>query len=205
MMQGSYAGIMQTDGWNMSSHERKPCILVFAGPNGSGKSSVTKTQKIVGEYINADLIKEQKGCTDLEAAIEAEKLREYLLSHRMDFTFETVLSTSRNLLLLRRAKEAGYYIRVIFILTVDSSINVRRVEDRVRKGGHDVPEDKIRSRYIRSLQNLKELYKTVDDLWIYDNSGDYPCLIAVVQDCRLQYCKNTFWDKDAVLQLFEQE
>ena len=148
----------------MYSVDRQPQLLVFAGPNGSGKSTVTKFQNIVGEYVNADKIKIPKGCSDLEAAQQAEKMREFLLAHRIDFTFETVLSTSRNLHLIQRAHEAGYYIRVIFILTIDSSINVRRVADRVKNGGHDVPEEKIHSRDQKSLANIRELYKFVDDL-----------------------------------------
>lgn len=186
----------------MYSPERKPQLLVVAGPNGSGKTTVTRSEKIVGEYINADKIKALKDCTDLEAAQEAERLRELLLSHRMDFTFETVLSTPRNLLLLQRAKQAGYYVRVIFVLTNDSSINVQRVSDRVRNGGHDVPEEKIRSRYVKSLQNLKELYKVCDDLLVFDNSGDGPVLIGTVHDRRLLYYENDRWSRDEVLKLF---
>ena len=187
----------------MSSYDRRPKLLVFAGPNGSGKSTVTKSDQIVGEYVNADRIKAIKGCSDLEAAQEAERLREYLLKLRMDFTFETVLSTPRNLLLLQRAHEAGYYIRVIFILTNDSSINVQRVAERVSKGGHDVPEEKIRSRYTRSLENLKELYKITDDLLVYDNSGDAPVLVCTVHDKRLTYYDNEPWSQEAVAELFQ--
>ena len=106
-MTADSAGITRMGGWNMSSTDKKPRLLVFAGPNGSGKSTVTSAQKIVGEYVNADRIKQIKGCSDLEAAQEAERLREYLLEHRMDFSFETVLSTPRNLLLIHRS--AGVY------------------------------------------------------------------------------------------------
>ena len=189
----------------MYSVDRQPQLLVFAGPNGSGKSTVTKFQNIVGEYVNADKIKIAKGCSDLEAAQQAEKMREFLLAHRIDFTFETVLSTSRNLHLIQRAHEAGYYIRVIFILTIDSSINVRRVADRVKNGGHDVPEEKIHSRYQKSLANIRELYKFVDDLWIYDNSGVAPVLICTVHDNILQYHANVQWSKEKVLELFYRE
>ena len=187
----------------MSLFDHRPKLLVFAGPNGSGKSTVTKSNQIVGEYVNADRIKAIKGCSDLEAAQEAECLREYLLKLRMDFTFETVLSTPRNLLLLQRAHDAGYFIRVIFVLTNDSSINVQRVAERVSKGGHDVPEEKIRSRYIKSLENVKELYKIVDDLWIYDNSGEEPVLVCTVQDKRLTYFDNKSWSQEAVANLFQ--
>ena len=186
----------------MSWIEKPPRLLVFAGPNGSGKSTVTRSEKIVGEYVNADLIKERKACTNLEAAQEAERVRERLLGHRIDFTFETVLSTPRNLLLLQKAKNAGYQIKVIFVLTKDPEINVLRVAERVKKGGHDVPPEKIRSRYYRSLDSLKSLYRIVDTLFIYDNSGEEPVLICSVQEKRLTYYPNEQWGKEEVLKLF---
>lgn len=86
-------------------NENRPCILVFAGPNGSGKSTITKKIPLCGLYVNAYEIKRISGCTDLEAAQEAEQLREVLLASGKDFTFETVLSTDRNLNLLQRAKK----------------------------------------------------------------------------------------------------
>ena len=86
--------------------DRAPRLLVFAGPNGSGKSSVTVKIPVVGLYVNADDIKRVRGCSDLEAAQEAEQIRNLLLAARKDFTFETVLSTERNLELLRQAKQA---------------------------------------------------------------------------------------------------
>ena len=89
---------------------RCPEIIVFAGPNGSGKTTITRMAKTVGVYINVDDIKRSNLCTDLEAAQKAEKLRESMLKKRVDFTFETVLSTDRNLKLLKKAKEKGYFI-----------------------------------------------------------------------------------------------
>lgn len=77
-------------------NEISPAVLVFAGPNGSGRSTVTKGFNIIGEYINADEIKKKEKCTDLEAAVIATSLRENAIRNRMDFTFETVLSTPRN-------------------------------------------------------------------------------------------------------------
>lgn len=86
-------------------------VIVFAGPNGSGKSTITQMAKVRGEYINADDIKRTTLCTELEAAVKAEELREYMIQSKKDFTFETVLSTERNLILLQRAKEQGYFVR----------------------------------------------------------------------------------------------
>lgn len=69
-----------------------PEVIVFAGPNGSGKTTITKMAKTVGDYINADDIKKTTLCTDMEAAVKAEELREKMIEQKKDFTFETVLS-----------------------------------------------------------------------------------------------------------------
>ena len=95
----------------------KPEILVFAGPNGSGKSTITSNIKIIGEYINADEIKKSLGCSDLEAAQKATALRENLVQRKADFTFETVLSSTRNIELLQKAKNEGYFIKCFYVLT----------------------------------------------------------------------------------------
>ena len=77
--------------------QRKPEIIVFARPNGSGKSTITKMANIIEPYINADDIKRTNHCSDLEAAQLADELRNKLVAEQQDFTFETVLSTDRNL------------------------------------------------------------------------------------------------------------
>ena len=69
-----------------------PEIMVIAGPNGSGKTTITHLTETNGIYINADDIKKSTSCSDLEAAIKAEELRELMLEKRFEFTFETVLS-----------------------------------------------------------------------------------------------------------------
>ncbi|MDR1806952.1 MAG: zeta toxin family protein [Propionibacteriaceae bacterium] len=154
-----------------------PAVLVFAGPNGSGKSSVTAEIGRVGTYVNADEIKARTGRSDLAAAEEAERLREFCLSRGEDFTFETVLSTDRNLALLRRAREAGFAVRSVFVLTANAEINVLRVRSRVADGGHDVPVDKIRARFARSLANLPELARLSQECSVIDNTTDHPHVI----------------------------
>ena len=179
-----------------------PRILVFAGPNGSGKSTITKGVPICGTYVNADEIKRISQCTDLEAAQEAEQIRQMLLNSHKDFTFETVLSTDRNLELLHKAKEEGYEIYAVFVLTNDPAININRVKSRVKAGGHDVPEDKIISRYKKSLQNLSKLVRIADYTRVIDNSAEKPHLICEVQNRYLTIWETVQWSKMAILALF---
>ncbi len=158
----------------MSELQKNPEIVIFAGPNGSGKSTFTNLLKPTMDYINADEIKKNLKCSDLEAAKLAEKQRETHLENMEDFCFETVLSTERNLSLLKRAKKKGYFIRCFYILTADPMINVFRVRARVKTGGHDVPENKIICRYDKALALVHEVVSVCDICHIYDNSEDRP-------------------------------
>lgn len=158
----------------VSNLKKKPEIVVFAGPNGSGKSTFTQLLKPPMDYINADEIKKYLKCSDLDAAQLAEKQREEHLECMQEFCFETVLSTERNLKLLERAREKGYFIRCYYILTADSMINVWRVKARVESGGHDVPEEKVIARYDKALAQVKNVIKVCDICHIYDNSDIRP-------------------------------
>lgn len=185
---------------NMSDNNRFPEIIVFAGPNGSGKTTITKLAKVIEPYVNADDIKRTVHCSDLEAAVMAEKMREDALSEEIDFTFETVMSTDRNLNLLRRAKEKGYFVRCIYVLTSDPNINVSRVRSREQAGGHGVPEERIRSRYKKALKLIPELVEVCDILHIYDNT-DIPFRIFKKRKTECFFWENEDWSKEEIEQL----
>lgn len=172
---------------------RKPEVIVFAGPNGSGKSTFTELLKPPIDYINADEIKKNLQCDDLEAAELAEKQREKHIEQMTEFCFETVLSTERNLRLLERAKDRGYFIRCYYILTADPVINIWRVRSRVASGGHDVPEEKIIARYDRALMLVKDLVKICDICHIYDNSGNKPFRIFKKRKEQIYYDECRDW------------
>ena len=186
---------------NMSKNKnRLPEIIVFAGPNGSGKTTITHMAKINGTYINADDIKKSTSCSDLEAAIKAEELRESLLEKQEEFTFETVLSTDRNLKLLKKAKETGYFIRCIYILTYDYKINITRIKMREQMGGHTVPEEKIKSRYKKALNLIPELLEVCDIMHIYDNS-DTPFRIFKKRKTKYFHWQNEYWNYSEIERL----
>ena len=173
----------------MSGTDKKPEIVVFAGPNGSGKSTITALLRPTDmPYINADDIQRILGCDNLTAAQMAEKQREDHLQKHKSFCFETVLSTPRNLDLLRRAKEAGFFIRCYYVLTADPYINVARVDARVMAGGHGVPKEKIISRYERALSLVKDLIPVCDVCHIYDNSEESPYRIFKKRKTQCWYC-----------------
>lgn len=114
--------------------DKKPMLLVFAGPNGSGKSTITQFLDVVGTYTNADDISRTTGMSNEEAAVLADKMRYQSIETKEDFTFETVLSSHYKLDILKKAKDEGYFIKCIFVLTVNPSVNVARVAARVALG-----------------------------------------------------------------------
>ena len=161
----------------------KPKLLVVAGPNGSGKTSVTgkilRHEWIEGcEYINPDNIaRDMFGDWNsrdavMKAACYAADMREECIANGRSLIFETVLSAPDKISFIQRAKQKGYFIRLFFIGTDNPQINASRIAYRVMTGGHDVPIQKIISRYYKSVANCSLLVPVVDRLYVYDNSVD---------------------------------
>lgn len=159
----------------------KPNLIIVAGPNGSGKTTIT--EKLLRHewmdgcvYINPDIIAQEKfgGWNSQEAIIKAanhaQGIREECLAGMKSMAFETVFSIPEKVQFVKRAKEAGFFIRLFFICTNDPSINAQRVALRVMEGGHDVPIQKIINRYYRSIANCREAAFVVDRVYFYDNS-----------------------------------
>jgi len=106
------------------------------------------------------------------ASVAVDFLRRKLLERKATFTFETVMSHSGKVVLLEEAQSADYRTYLYYVATDDPEINVSRVQNRVGLGGHSVPEDKIVSRYHRSLDLLMEAIKHTNRTYIFDNSTD---------------------------------
>ena len=110
------------------------------------------------------------GNSDIEAGKRVLRLAEDLIESRQTFTVETTLSGNTYLKMAARAKTAGFNLMVVFVGTSSVEINIERVKARVKKGGHDVPEEDQRRRYPRTLANMKRLLPDADLAVILDNS-----------------------------------
>jgi predicted ABC-type ATPase len=136
-----------------------PFVTMVAGPNGSGKSTLTASlddsQVRLGEYINADEIMQSiTGSWEersREAQRRADELRASCLTRHVSFTFETVMSHVSKVEFFQQCREAGFDTVLYFVGTGDPALNVARVAQRVALGGHDVPRDRIASRYERCM------------------------------------------------------
>ncbi len=116
------------------------------------------------------------------ASVCADFIRKKLLTLRKSFTFETVMSSYDKIELLKLAKESGYKNYLYYIATSDPLINISRVKNRVVFRGHSVPENKIISRYYRSLGFLKEAVKLTNRAYIFDNSSNEKTWICEITD-----------------------
>lgn len=138
------------------------------------------------------------------ASVAASFIRNKLLEVKTSFTFETVMSSPDKVELLRKAQENGYRTYLYFVATEDPDINISRIRYRVKMGGHPVPEDKIVSRYKRSLDLLMDAVQCSHRAYIFDNSSHEQIWLAEITNGKLLEMKTTqmpawfkksLWDK----------
>ena len=181
---------------------RRPLLVVFAGPNGSGKSTITVNFDKPERYTNADEIVKNADMTNAEATKYVTQKRYEAIEKKLDFSFETVLSSDYSMDIIRKARTEGYFIKCVFVLTASPALNVLRVQARTEQGGHDVPREKIVSRYDKSLDNIKELLQLCDILHVYDNTGAEPWRIfRKHKEEPYKIFPNEFWNEEDVLKL----
>lgn len=158
-----------------------PRCVIFAGPNGSGKSTLVHRSfgdaslNVPQRFINADdIARDLTTGSQLEkekaAFRQARQLREEYRLAGLSFSFETVFSHPSTLLDLIKLRAAGYETLFVFVATDNVETNVRRVKQRFISGGHDVPVDKIRSRYERAFQFLPLAAEIADRTVVWDNT-----------------------------------
>ncbi len=159
---------------------RHPHLVVLSGPNGAGKSTAApallKGALGVTEFVNPDVIAQGLSAFEPERVALAAgrvmltRLRD-LARQRLDFAFETTLASRRFAPWLAALRSSGYSVHLVFLWLPRADLAVERVAERVRMGGHAVPEATIRRRYGGGLRNFFALYRPLADTWrMYDSS-----------------------------------
>jgi len=171
---------------------KKPTVYVIAGPNGAGKTTFAAEflPEFVDcqEFLNADLI--AAGLSPFAPETQNVRAGKILLERideladdKQDFGFETTLSGRSYARMFRRMKDNDYRIVLFFLWLPSADMAVARVANRVRQGGHNIPETDIRRRFESGLRNLFHLYRPLlDSWWLYDASGLHPAVIASEDD-----------------------
>lgn len=165
-----------------------PTLYIIAGCNGAGKTTASYTllPKVLGitEFVNADEIARGLSPFNQEGvALEAGRIMltriKDLIQKKKNFAFETTLATRSYVGLIKEAKKSGYKVHLQFFWLNSPELAIKRVQLRVKQGGHNIPIDVIKRRYVAGKSNFKELYSAIVDEWsLYDNSGDSPLGIA---------------------------
>lgn len=167
------------------SGQRK--VIIIAGPNGAGKTTFAReflpNEAGCPQFVNADLIAAglapfapESVAAQAGRLMLAEMERHFAAGH--SFAFETTLAGRGYLRHVRRWQKAGYLVEIIFLRLNSAEEAVARVAQRVRQGGHGIPETVIRRRFDAGLENFRRFYAPSADAWaLYDNSGNRPVLL----------------------------
>ena len=153
--------------------DQRPILVALAGPNGAGKTTFyhAHLQPAGLRFVNADVLARELDLDPYPAAKVADAIRRELVKQRASFVFETVLSdpVGDKLAFLKEAAGAGYTVVLCFIGISGPDTSEERVAMRVSQGGHDVPADKLRARYPRTLANLQAALRQLPHVLIFDN------------------------------------
>lgn len=177
-----------------------PHLIIIGGANGSGKTTLVGELRrqlevfgVTPPFINADDIAmdirdgkialEEGVAVELQAARLADQELKDRISRREDVLIESVLSSSKYVDPVKDAIQTGYFFTLIYVYTRDPEVNVGRVKTRVSLGGHDVPTNKIRKRYERSIRMVQTEYANLTHFAVFfDNTDEPVCTLAVIGD-----------------------
>jgi predicted ABC-type ATPase len=172
-----------------------PNVYIIAGPNGAGKTTFAREflpyYAECKSFVNADLIAQgMSPFSPKTAAVRAGRLMLEEIGNfarrGVDFGFETTLSGRTMFGSISHLRKYGYQVHLFYLWISTVELALDRVKDRVREGGHDVPEATVRRRYDRSVRNFLLNYRNFCESWmLLDNSGDEPRIVATQAENKL--------------------
>ena len=161
-------------------------MIIIAGPNGSGKSTLAEQlleSGVIKKFLNADVIARGLDGGARGADIEAGKVMlsavKYGINNGSSFAVETTLSGNIWRNFIKVAQNNGFSVEIHLVLVKDVEICLSRVQSRFKRGGHFIPEETVKRRFVRDKEQFLNTYKDIVNSWfIYDNSGDSAQLVA---------------------------
>ncbi len=163
-----------------------PTLVLLAGPNGAGKTTFIngflRERAETFQFVNPDEVARSLTgigpARDLAAGRLVIERLDQLFALRADVVLETTLATRSHAVRIRDCKAAGYRVELIYLRLPSADHSVARVARRVSEGGHGIPEDTLRRRFLLSLEYLETVYKPIVNAWrVYASGADAPELL----------------------------
>ncbi len=152
-------------------------FTILGGVNGVGKSTLAGVLACVtdnfGTLVDADKLTAQCGGDKLEGGKQAVKLLDELIQSGVDLTQETTLSGGKTARTIAAARENGYFVRLYYVAVSSAEESLSRIANRVRKGGHDIPEETVRRRFAKRFDDLERVLTLVDEAVFFDNENGF--------------------------------
>jgi predicted ABC-type ATPase len=158
-----------------------PLVVILSGPNGAGKTTAARTllrgPLRVDAFVNADIIAQglggrSPGEADFGAGRIMIRRLDELADAGANFAFETTLASRSFAPRVAKLKDRGYLFALLYVWVPSPEDSIARVQDRVRRGGHFVPDDEVRRRHGRGLRNFFDLYRPIADVWSFFDNTD---------------------------------
>ena len=176
-----------------------PRLYILSGCNGAGKTTASYTllpeMLECREFVNSDEFAKSLSPFDPSAAsVSASrymllKIR-YLLSKRSDFSIETTLATRSLLNIIKEAKNLGYTVTLLYFWLNTPELAIKRVQARVQAGGHNIPEDTVRRRYVMGLKYFFEIYAPISDRWVLADNSKTPFTVVAEGNTKDTYIRD---------------
>lgn len=176
-----------------------PKLYILSGCNGSGKTTASYTLLPdlldCREFVNADeFAKSLSPFNPSAASITASRYMlmkiNYLLGRYEDFSIETTLATRSLVKIIEEAQSVGYEVTLLYFWLNSPELAIKRVRDRVAAGGHNIPDNVVRRRYVMGLQYFFETYRPICDNWILADNSKSPFTVVAEGSKQYSYIKD---------------